>query len=77
MIPKILNVDDVITVRQLKEWVKDLAEVNGMGDDTEVWIDTRDGHSSPCRELCPLNVRDKDTNEESCDLFLGLGEEKK
>lgn len=73
-VPKMLVVDDCVTVRQLKEWVRRLPEVNGMGDATEVWIDTRDGHSSECRELRPLNLRDKDTAEESCDLLLGLGD---
>lgn len=73
MLPKILIVDDCITVRQLKEWVEDLPEVNGMGDDTEVWIETGWCKSSPCRELCPLNARDVGTDEESCDLTISPG----
>jgi len=73
MIPKILKVDDCITVKQLKEWVEGLAEVNGMGADTEVWLDNGDGTSSECRELCPLNVRDKGWPEESCDIIIGKG----
>ncbi|MFA4971154.1 MAG: hypothetical protein WC683_00980 [bacterium] len=69
-IPPILR-RDVITVRDLKQWVQGLAEVNAVGDDTEVWIATEDGrHSNPCRELSPLNVRDRDTAEASCDILL-------
>jgi|GEM_PF-5555286 len=70
MLPEFLKVDGCITVRQLKKWVKDLPEVNGMGDDTEVWLDNGDGTSSECRELWPLNVRDVGTPEESCDIIL-------
>lgn len=60
----------VITVKQLKDWVRDLPEVDALGDETEVWIGTEEGRSSPCQEIWPLNVRDKETLEESCSILL-------
>lgn len=70
MLPSILKTKGCITVRQLKAWVKDLPEVNALGEDTEVWLDNGDGTSSECKELCPLNVRDKGSRLESCDVLL-------
>ena len=70
MIPKKLEVDDCITVKQLKEWVKDLPEKNVLGEDREVWIGTKGGVSNPCKAIWPLNARDRGTPGESCDIIL-------
>jgi hypothetical protein len=70
MIPKILIGEGVITVRQLKEWVKNLAEKNEYGEDFEVWMDTGEMLSSPVTEICPLNRR-----EDGCDVCFSVGAE--
>ncbi len=46
-----------ITIKQLKELVKNLPEVDPHGEDYEVWITTYDNHSSPAIRIIPLNKR--------------------
>lgn len=72
MTPKKLEAQDCITVKQLKEWVKDLPEENALGEPTEVWIGTKGGESNECRAIWPLNLRDRGTPEESCDIILEI-----
>lgn len=56
---KIENVNG-ITIKQLKELVKDLPEVDDNGDDYQVWLeDSKTGLSNVCRSVWPLN---KDIN---------------
>lgn len=70
-VPLPLHVSDVITVRQLKEFLARVPDTNLMEDDAEVWLGTGDGHSSPCRKLSPLNKR-VDGDNESCDVILDI-----
>ena len=51
-----------ITVRQLKEYVKDLKEVDDNGDDYEVWLSSGEYTSNPVKTICRLNEGD---------LFIG------
>jgi hypothetical protein len=46
----------MITVKQLKELIKDWPEVNQDGDPAEVWIRTAAGLSSPCVGYHALNA---------------------
>jgi len=51
-----------VTVRQLKEYVKDLEEVDANGDDYEVWVSSGEYTSNPVKIVCRLNEGD---------LFIG------
>lgn len=58
-----------MTVRQLKEVVKNWPEINEYtGDECEVWIGTG-GTSNPARYLFPLNRREDD-GKVSADILL-------
>jgi hypothetical protein len=60
-----LNSENGVTVRQLKEWVKVLPEVDGNGEDYEVWISANKGWSKLATELCILNEGDVIISHES------------
>jgi len=47
-----------ITVKQLKEWVKDLPEVDSNGEDYEIYISPDGTQSSIVSELWKLNEGD-------------------
>ena len=47
-----------ITVKQLKEIVKDWPETDTLGEDSEVWIMTGETLSSPVVAISPLNSAD-------------------
>lgn len=48
-----------ITVRELKEWLRDWPETNPTtGDEYDVWLATGDGRSSPCTAAVRLNRGD-------------------
>jgi len=47
-----------ITVKQLKEIVKDWPETDTLGEDSEVWIMTGEALSSPVVAISPLNSAD-------------------
>lgn len=49
-----------ITIKQLKEYVKDLPEVDEYGDDYEVWIENTDDEmlSNPAKSVMKLNDGD-------------------
>lgn len=44
-----------ITVRQLKDFLNDLPDLNLDGEPFEVWIDNGDGTSSLCKEINVIN----------------------
>mgnify|MGYP007082280266 CR=1 FL=1 len=54
-----------ITIKELKELIKDMSEVDKYGEDYEVWIETGKGLSSPVTYAGKLNSRD-----EGSDLIL-------
>jgi len=47
-----------LTVRQLKEYIKDWPETYANGEETEVWVEIDSGLSNQVKEVWPLNVRD-------------------
>jgi hypothetical protein len=59
-----------VTVKELKEAIKDWPEIDHYtGDPTEVWIGTQDDRSNQARTICPLNMR-IDDEKTSADLLL-------
>lgn len=60
-----INNEDGITVKQLKEWVKDLPDVDANGESYEVWISANKGWSKLATELCILNEGDVIISHES------------
>ncbi len=50
----------VLTVRELKELIKDWPEKNKYNEDCEVWVETGKGLSSPVVLISPLNMRKYD-----------------
>jgi hypothetical protein len=60
-----------MTVKELKEIIKDWPEMDKYGDPTEVWVGHNDNLSSPVRELWILN-HDKCDGQESADLLLKI-----
>lgn len=63
---EILVNENGITVKQLKELVKDLPEKYDNGEDCTVWIGHENSTSDDVIEICPLNVRDGGV----CDIIL-------
>ena len=57
---KNLNAKSILTVRELKEFVKDLPEVNKWGEEFEVWITNQDDEclSYPAGDIHSLNFRE-------------------
>ena len=53
----ILENSNGITVRQLKEFIKDWPEEDQYGEPTEVWISSGKNLSSVAVTLCALNLR--------------------
>ena len=49
-----------LTVRELKELIKDWPEVNYCGEECEVWIADRSGLSNAVKEVSPLNLRENE-----------------
>lgn len=47
-----------VTVRQLKDFLKDWPEIDDNGDPFEVWIGNGDGLSTPATSICKLNQFD-------------------
>lgn len=47
-----------LTVRELKELIKDWPEVDEHGEPTQVWFDDAAGYSNQVREVWPLNRTD-------------------
>lgn len=69
MLKEILYFDEGITVKELKEIIKDWPETRADGTPTEVWLSNAAGVSNPAVELSTLNV---DENE-ACDIILSHG----
>jgi DNA polymerase sigma len=66
-----------LTVKQLKDLIKDWPEVDEMGDPCEVWLGTLNGYSNICTEVSSLNLcsfTDGTVAKESADLLLGFAE---
>ena len=53
-----LHVRGGMTVRQLKDWLRDRPEADENGDEYEVWVATGAGLSSPCEAAYKLNAGD-------------------
>lgn len=50
-----------ITIKQLKDFIKDLPDKDENGEDFEVWIGGNNCHfglSNPCTEISKLNIGD-------------------
>ena len=48
-----------ITIRQLKEFIKDWPEIDPYnGEEFELWVETSDGLSSPVQSVVRLNTAD-------------------
>ena len=45
-----------ITIRELKEWLSSIKDVDEYGEEREVWMSTGWCESSPVTEVWPLNV---------------------
>lgn len=60
-----------MTVRELKEMIKDWPETNNLGEDCEVWIETGKNLSSPVTTAGPLNLREDEDGNISADFILG------
>lgn len=63
-----------LTIKELKEFVKDLPEVDDMGSLTEVWLQTGNGLSSPCISILPLNQRQREDGTYYSDILLSYNE---
>lgn len=59
-----------MTVKKLKEIIKDWPEERGDGEDTEVWIETGLMLSSQVVNWSKLNVRVDENGKDSYDLLL-------
>ena len=60
---KIQKFPNDLTVKELKEIIKDWPEIDHMGEPTQVFIETGKNLSSPVSEIWPLNK-----SEESADI---------
>jgi hypothetical protein len=61
-----------LTVKELKELVKDWPEVDEFGEPCEVWVETSQGYSNVVKSVTTLNKRVFDDNVTfSADLLLG------
>lgn len=62
-----------MSVKELKELVKDWPEVNRDGDPTEVWIDDGRGLTNIVMDFSPLNLRilDEDESVLTADILIG------
>lgn len=55
---QMLEVEHCLTVRQLKELIKDWPEADHYGGESEVWMTTSRGMSSRVIRVIPLNATD-------------------
>jgi len=60
-----------MTVRELKEMIKDWPETNQYGEDCGVWIETGRNLSTPVTTAGPLNLREDEDGELSADFIAG------
>jgi hypothetical protein len=60
---KIQEFPSGMTVKDLKESIKDWPEFDENGDPCEVWIETMDGRSNQASGICLLNKRMRDNGD--------------
>lgn len=70
---KQFNSGEILTVRALKDIIKDWPETDKYGDDCEVWMTTGFCASSPVINACPLNYR-KHEGKEWADILFSPAE---
>ena len=59
-----------MTIKDLKELIKDWPEIDSNGLPTEVWLESGDMLSSACMQYSKLNVRTKEDGTDCYDLLL-------
>ena len=64
-----LQQEGALTVRQLKDIIKNWPETDEYGEPAEVWLGNSEGVSNPAIEIWPLNYR-KNDEQEWADLYL-------
>lgn len=69
MLKEILEFDEGLTVKELKEIIKDWPEVRADGTPTEVWLSNAAGVSNIAIEVSDLNLDD----EQVGDIILSHG----
>ena len=69
MLKEILEFDEGLTVKELKEIIKDWPETRDDGSPTEVWLANKAGVSNIAVELSSLNVDENDVG----DLIISHG----
>lgn len=52
-----------MTVRELKELIKDWPEEREDGSLTEVWLGDAEGYSNHAKEICTLNLDENDCSD--------------
>lgn len=57
-----------VTIKELKEYIKDWPETNQNGEPTGVWIENGRNLSSPCRSVEVLNLRTLENGTHVSDL---------
>lgn len=55
---KILRNSNGITIKQLKQLIKDLPEKDQYGEDYTVWMSSDEGYSNAVKAIWPLNKRE-------------------
>jgi hypothetical protein len=62
-----------LTVKELKELIKDWPETDNIGDPTEVWVE-HNGFSNQVKSVSPLNAREDDeTGHKWSDILFDTG----
>jgi hypothetical protein len=70
---KIQEFPSGMTVKDLKESIKDWPEFDENGDPCEVWIETMDGRSNQAVSICALNKNEsEDGKQQWADALLGI-----
>ncbi len=62
-----------MTIKELKEVLKDWPDELVDGSDAEVWMETGPGVSSPVLSVCPLNCRQDESGFWRADLLVESG----
>ncbi len=60
-----------MTVKQLKDMVRDWPEQNDAGEDNEVWVGSiGKGFTNQVVSICPLNLRYNENGNPTADILL-------
>lgn len=59
-----------LSVKELKELVKDWPELDRVGEPNTVWVEHDNGLSSPIKMFAPLNLRTLDDGTKTADIIL-------